>query len=218
MAALLSRAVTVHRLGYAVIDPDAFATASEETALRALGRVLACIGGAVHTPRLESVEEALARLGTGDITVAGCRVVRRRGAWLVCREAGRVAPPVPLAEGAWDGRWRWSPTERRGDGPTLGAIGKAGAAVLPKEVRRAHPAVVVAALPALFQGERVVAVPGLGWWSPALTEDVQPLCKSLRFAPRVAMTYVQRCGLRRGRRHLCRQVDVFRVAEGRIRQ
>ncbi|WP_404386037.1 tRNA lysidine(34) synthetase TilS [Caenispirillum salinarum] len=215
VAALLAKAVTVHPLGHAEVDPDPFADAPEEIALRAFSRVLACIGGAAHTPRLDGLEQALARLGTTEVTVAGCRLAHRRNRWIVCREAGRTAPPAPLAAGAWDGRWRWTPPADRSD-TAVGALGETGLSVVPKDVRGLLPSVVVQALPAVWKSGDVIGLPGLGWWSDAGSAPLlQP--GSLRFAPRVAMTYVGCGGLRRGRRHLCRQVDISRVAEGRMK-
>ncbi|EKV31363.1 tRNA(Ile)-lysidine synthetase [Caenispirillum salinarum AK4] len=215
VAALLAEAATVHPLGHATLDPDPFADAPEEIALRALSRVLACIGGSAHTPRLDGLEQAFARLGTAELTVAGCRVVHRQKRWIVCREAGRAAPPAPLPAGRWDGRWCWVPGSDRPD-IHVGALGEAGLPAVPKEVRRALPSVVVQALPAVWKDGGVIGLPGLGWWRDmASAPPLQP--GSLRFAPRVAMTYVGCGGLRRGRRHLCRQVDISRVAEGRMK-
>lgn len=214
VAGLLAAAVTAHPLGFAVLEPGRLENAPEEVALRALARVLACIGGAAHTPRLDGLEHALARLGAEDMTVAGCRIVHRRGAWIVCREAGRTAPAVPFSAGTWDGRWCWSPAPH--DDTTVGALGGGGLAMVPKAVREAFPAVVVEALPAVFRGEAPVAMPALNWQRD--DDDASfPLSGSLWFAPRVAMTYVGCGGLRRGRRHLCRQVDISRVAERRLK-
>ncbi|GAA0591413.1 tRNA lysidine(34) synthetase TilS [Caenispirillum bisanense] len=201
-AALLAGAVELHPLGFAWIDPAAVAAAVEETGLRALAGVLACIGGSGHPPRLESLERAFGRLGSDELTVAGCRIVRRAGRWLVCREAGRAAPPVGLAAGEWDGRWRWSPGTAEADGIRLGAVGQAGLAAVAREARQGLPAVVVEALPALWRQGALLAVPPLGVGGEASSAS----CPSLRFAPRVAMTYLGGGSLRGLRHHLCMQV------------
>lgn len=202
VAILLAEAVTVHPLGFATLHPAPFAEAPEETGLRALARVLACIGGHAFTPRLEGLERALAVLGAEDLTLAGCRIVRRRGGWLVCREAGRAARPVPFAAGAWDDRWTWT-AERALPGLEVGVLGEADLGQVPEEARKPLPAVVVEPMPALRATGRVVAVPSLGWSAP---DPGLPEMRSLAFAPRVALTYGDRGGLRRVRRHLSKQV------------
>lgn len=202
-ASLLSAAVAVHPLGYATLDPGPLQAAPEEVALRALAQVLACIGGAAYTPRLDGLERALDRLGAADMTLAGCRIVHRRGHWLVCRESARAAPPVPLSAGAWDGRWRWQPLPAAAaSGATVGALGEADVGAVPAAARGQVPAVVAASLPAVRQAGAVVAVPGL---EPA-AEAASSWAGSLSFAPRVAMTYVGPGGLRRVRCHLHKQV------------
>lgn len=199
VAALLADGADLHHdLGFCALDPTPFLRAPEEVGLRALAAVLACVGGAAHAPRLESLEAAYDRLGRAEMTVAGCRIVRRAGRWLVVREAGRAAAPVPLSAGAWDGRWEWRPAD--GDF-TIGAVGESGLVHVPHELRRHVPAVVVEGLPALFRGEDMVAVPALQW----LARQGLAAISSPRFAPRVGMTYVWRGGLRRERRPLCMQ-------------
>lgn len=202
VAELLAAAVDLHALGHAVIAPDILGAAPEEFGLRALAAVLACVGGAGHPPRLESLHGAYDRLGRADLTVAGCRIVRRAGRWIVCREAGRAAAPVPVTAGRWDGRWEWQPPAQGSADLLVGALGEAGRAQVPRDARLSLPAVVVEGLPALFRGAVVVAVPPLQW----LAAQGFPALPSLRFAPRVAMTYVGHGGLRPGRRHLCMQV------------
>lgn len=197
---LLAGAVELHPLGFAWIDPAPVTAAPEETGLRALAGVLACIGGSGHPPRLESLERAFGRLGTDELTVAGCRIVRRAGRWLICREAGRAAAPVGLAAGEWDGRWRWLPVDR--PGYSLGAVGEAGLAAIPPAARQGVPAVVVEALPALRREGVLMAVPPLGWGDDASL----PAFPRPRFAPRVAMTYLGGGSLRGLRHHLCMQV------------
>lgn len=203
VAAVLAAAVDLHHdLGFAALDPDPLLAAPEEVGLRALAAVLACVGGGAYAPRLESLEGAYGRLGQEPLTVAGCRIVRRGGGWIVCREAGRAAAPVPLAAGAWDGRWTWPAPTAAAEDYSIGAVGEGGLLHVPREVRRGLPAVVVEGLPALERGGVPVAVAPLQW----VGVQGLPAFPSPRFAPRVAMTYVGRGGLRAGRRPLCMQV------------
>jgi tRNA(Ile)-lysidine synthase len=80
------------------------------------------------------------------------------GDWLAVREAAAMDPPVPARRGAvWDGRFR-----QDGDlagGMTLGALGAQASRL--RRLRPGWPAALLATLPALREGERLVAVPAL---------------------------------------------------------
>src|SRR5690606_36132649 len=96
--------------GDLVLDPAPLAAAPRETALRLLARALMWVSGARYRPRLARTEAALDMLlgGStgGGFTVAGCLLRPVREGIAIRREPARVAPPVPIAAGTWDGRWR----------------------------------------------------------------------------------------------------------------
>lgn len=80
---------------------------------------------------------------------------------LAVREAQAMAAPVPALPGArWDGRFRLSVSALPPGGATLGPLGRAA-----KDLRSFSPlpAVVLVTLPALRVGEKLVAVPHLGY-------------------------------------------------------
>lgn len=192
---LLARAVAIYPEGYAMLAPGELVAAPEETGLRALARLLTCIGGGEHGPRLERLErlyEWLARggggsgSGSGGRTLAGCRIAGRQGGLvLICREAAAVGEAVPATDGAlWDGRFMLAAdcgqdARMSGLGPGGWAQIKArgsnfGTKTLPSEVRNA--------IPAIWRLEEVTDVPHLHYQRMPL--DGAPLEQSeLTFFP-----------------------------------
>lgn len=164
VAALLARAVIIHPAGFARFDLEPLRRVPEEIGLRALAGLLALVGGGDYPPRLERLERLFGELPQGlggGRTLGGCRILPRRGGFLVCRELSAVAPPVATTPGgitAWDGRFRLHLPPTAPEGLTLGALG--GAAV---EARAAVPAAARGSLPALYDRQSVVAVPALSY-------------------------------------------------------
>jgi len=166
-ARLVGRAVHLHPAGFARIDRQSLASAPAEISLRALGRVLAAVGGRAYGPasaKLERLHARLARDGA-DVrnTLAGCRVISDGRSLLVCREQRGLPEPTAVTAGKrllWDGRFRIDLRPGRGRaklaalGDARGGVGALGSAV---------PAPVQPVLPALFDDDGVFAVPGLGY-------------------------------------------------------
>jgi tRNA(Ile)-lysidine synthase len=177
---LLARAVAIYPEGYAVLEAGELRAAPEDTGLRALSRLLTCIGGNRHGPRMERLErlyEWLSRGEGGGRTLAGCRIVRRQpGHVLVCREAAAAEDAVLAADGTlWDGRFRLA-----ADGPLdtqLGRLGPDGWAQVrakkPDLCAENLPADVRNAIPAIWSLEEVVAVPHLHYCAIPLNEGVE---------------------------------------------
>ncbi len=111
-SALLALCCAVHPAGYARVDQSALAAAPEEVSLRALARILMCVGGRGYAPRREKLERLHAVVVGGKPgkarTLGGCRILAERDGVLVCRE-GRGAPEplaaVPGTRVVWDGRF-----------------------------------------------------------------------------------------------------------------
>jgi tRNA(Ile)-lysidine synthase len=173
VAALFAAAAAVFPAGYVRLDLDRLQSASTEVALRALAHCLLTVGGAGYAPRLERLERLHrairdGRLG-GGATLAGCRVLPRRGMLLVCREPAMVVEEVALELGGsvlWDGRFRVE-MGKAGAGARLvlrrlGADGWAALAARDPALRR-HPIPppVRPSLPAVWARTGLVAVPHL---------------------------------------------------------
>ncbi|MFN8722592.1 MAG: tRNA lysidine(34) synthetase TilS [Rhodospirillales bacterium] len=190
-ADLLARAATVHEAGFVRLDPACLRTADREIARRALAAALAVVGAA-DRPAREAAVDRMLDLAVGDGaapgTLAGARVLRWRGAIVVCREPAAMAGPRDVTAAGpslWDHRFRITPAGPTG-GLSVGAAGPGGPARDRPEAR-ALPGPVRAALPALRLHGTTVAVPHLGWWSPA-AEAAGLRGTVVTFAPRVALS------------------------------
>lgn len=166
-AALLARHCAPHPAGFFVLDPEAFAAAPEEIALRALARVLMATSGAPYPPRLERLERLFASLRPGAPgrrrTLLGCRLALQEGKLLVCREATSARLALGPGEKAlWDGRFLVS---LRGDAPRLKGleVRALDAEALPGPAAGRLPFPVRETLPALCDLEGAISVPHLNF-------------------------------------------------------
>ena len=166
--ALLGRAVAIYPEGYALLTAGELLAAPEETGLRALSRLLTCIGGSRHGPRLGALERLYGWIAHGQgagRTLAGCRIGRMAGGrLLVCRETSAIEPAVPAVAGAlWDGRFHLAAA--CGPDEMLTGLGREGWAMIgaqgPRVEAAGLPAVVRNALPAVKGLEQVAEVPHL---------------------------------------------------------
>jgi len=169
VAVTLARSAIVYPSGYCHLSPQPLCRMSEEIALRALARVLICIGGNGYTPRLERIERLYAWLqdGTpgGGRTLAGCRLLPCTSGLLVCREVSAAKSVVP-AKGnlLWDGRFRLRlGTRSIGDVKRLGTEGwRLAVAAIPALRKSTIPSAVMAGLPAIWKDRKLRSVPHLG--------------------------------------------------------
>jgi len=176
VAGLLADAATVFPAGYVRLDPAPLRAAPGEVSLRALARCLVTVGGARYGPRLDRLQRLhdairAGRLG-GGATLAGCRVLHRRGTLLICREPAMAVEEATLVPGAallWDSRFEIrlskSGSARAGGRLVvrrLGAAGWAGLAARDPDLRR-HPIPppVRPSLPTVWAPTGVIAVPHL---------------------------------------------------------
>ena len=201
VAALLARAAALHPMGFAWLDPAPLSVAPEEIAMRALAAVLRCVGGATYTPRLAAIETLHAALSDtspsakSGYTLSGCRILRRRGAVLVCREtaaASEIAAVGPRRTVRWDNRFEIRFGRGRAEGLAIRRLGRDGwrAAVTERpDLRKASscPPAVRPGLPALWDGGRLIEVPHLEYRHDSVSPGVvrvQTLC----FAPICGLT------------------------------
>jgi tRNA(Ile)-lysidine synthase len=173
-AALLAQAARFEEAGYWRLDRGPLVAAPEEIGLRALSHVLRHVGGQSHPLRLARLEalHAWLRSGveSGGRTLAGCRILPAgRDLVLVVREPSAIGPPFSLAPGAaalWDGRFEVGLPADAPQPAVVTALGATGRRRLRGQVTeaawRAVPAPARPALPALWAGDEVVAVPHLG--------------------------------------------------------
>lgn len=171
VAALLARTTILYPQGYGRVTSDAIRQAPEEIALRALARLVTCIGGNGYPPRMARIERLYDWMGKGapggGRTLSGCRVLPQGGGLLVCREASAANETIPAqGEVFWDGRFRLqNPARKLGEIRRLGSDGWRHAVTIAPELRGSRiPSVVRPSLPSIWNGEILRSVPHLGIW------------------------------------------------------
>jgi tRNA(Ile)-lysidine synthase len=171
LAALLARAVALHPGGFALLDPGPVAAAGE-LGERALGRVAAVIGGGdypLRGKRLARLRETFDDRQPRARTLGGCRFVPWRGRVFALRETVRSMPPLSLAPGAsalWDRRFAATLPASAREPVTVGQLGTAGVAELPRDTVAGDnplPRLIYPALPAVWDEAGLAAVPALSW-------------------------------------------------------
>jgi tRNA(Ile)-lysidine synthase len=171
--ALLARAASVHPAGFAVLDSAPLLAAPAEIAERALGAILAMLGGGRYPPRRRRVSRLL-RVLAGDVdgghTLAGCRFVVWRGRYLVLRELAAGAGPVQILPGVallWDRRFAVALPATAAGPLTLDYLRETGVAELDGRAlqprRVGLPPLIRPILPALRDQAGIAAVPHLGY-------------------------------------------------------
>lgn len=179
-------------LGHCHVDPrgfvalrwQPFAALPEEISLRVLRAAIQCVGGSPEPVSLAAVEDVhralLGKAGDGAWTLARAAVRRKGERVLVEREPGRQAlPQVPLHAGAlilWDGRFAIATGQVCPAGCHVGALTAEGLALV-EAAGRQRPedcsAQVLRALPAVWQGPKLLVVPALDYRAePALQLDI----------------------------------------------
>lgn len=157
--------------GVVVIDPEPICAAPEEIGLRALSRLVVDLAAAPYPSRLERLEAvygALCRGATFRRTLSGVVFNRTASGLVLYPEAGRTGfPTLTLAPGEtanWHRRFELSlaadqlPVQ-------VTALGADGWRQITDTVQTDLPRIAAITAPAFFRASRVVAVPGLDWWS-----------------------------------------------------
>ena len=190
LADLAARSVRLHPAGFCRFNPALCLGQNQALLAPLLADILRCIGGGVHRPRRERMgrlcHDIMAHgLGAGR-TLAGSRMLPEADGLLVCREAGRLPGRVAAGaagHGRWD-RFEWSLRGRRAGRLSVGALGQDGWRQVKDRVESPLPAPVRAGLPALWQEDRVLAVPHLHLSANDLEPKGAPrIALSVRFSP-----------------------------------
>ncbi|TNE61862.1 MAG: tRNA lysidine(34) synthetase TilS [Alphaproteobacteria bacterium] len=167
----LREAARLRPEGHAFLNPDRLDGAPEDTVLRGLAGLCRTVGGNTYVPRVEKTERLLDALMSPEFagqTLDGVQFVpQTSGSILLVRELAAIeAPRVVRAADVWDNRFDIS---LEGDiaGLKIGALGEKGWAELVAKWPEARdvglPHVVRLTLPALFDRDRLRAVPHLGY-------------------------------------------------------
>jgi tRNA(Ile)-lysidine synthase len=174
----LARHAVLHPAGYAWLDLEALRGAPRGLALRMLARTVCCIGGRDYPPRRKGLIRTLGAL-IGETrraaTLAGCLLTPMGRRVLVCRESRRTLPVLALRpghSGLWDGRFAVEVTTTSEDkgsraGLQVRALGRRGWEFMAAEGHFTQKSVIPGparfVLPALWCGDRLLAVPHAGY-------------------------------------------------------
>ncbi|MEI6985634.1 MAG: tRNA lysidine(34) synthetase TilS [Rhodospirillaceae bacterium] len=180
-ALLLARVATVDQAGLIRINHRQLASAPGEIGRRALARCLMVVGGGRYSPRREGLDrlfDAVVNGGSGR-TLGGCRIVPYDDQLLVVREANALAT-VAVTAGVpvwWDRRFRVGVRVRANDmastDGSLMSVARLGACGwrelrdrIRPDLRKMVPDPARAALPALWDGDGLLAAPHFGYTRP----------------------------------------------------
>lgn len=149
------------------IFPEGYAYLPHPLGPEALSALVYTLSGKAHPPPSAPFEWR-PRTWHG---MALLRAGRLGPGWLLAREAGAVAPPMPAHAGArWDDRFVVARTAA--PGVSIAALG----AATPQFRRRSDlPAAILRGLPALWQGGDVLAIPHLAFPGRSACNIVLPL-------------------------------------------
>ncbi|ETX15159.1 tRNA(Ile)-lysidine synthetase [Roseivivax halodurans JCM 10272] len=161
-------------------DRDSFAALDRETQARLLVGALRWVAGGDYKPRAAPLEALLDRLlSGGGGTLAGCEAGCDRSALWVAREPAAVKGLSAAAGALWDGRWRLSGSAA--EGLEVRALGEEGWQQVPEKPADVPPHRRARALPALWDGDRLVASVHLGV-GPGHDVEILPRRGANRFA------------------------------------
>ena len=150
--------------GDVLVDRARLAALDAETRLRLLAEAVRWVSGTAYRPRLSSLETTWARLAEGPATLQGCLLAPERADLRISREVSAVADLcTPIGE-LWDGRWQFAWPAGRAQSATVEvrSLGPEGL----KQAGRpldGPPFASLCATPAIWQDDRVLAVPRLKW-------------------------------------------------------
>jgi len=167
----LAETLIIHPSGWAEIDRDALPETVSGSL--AFGWLLQCIGGNDYPVSEERRDEALARLGGdagADFTLGGCHLRRQGAGVAIHRDWGAIQHRLaPGTRTLWDGRFDVTVPPEFSSQPRL-TIARLGEAGLRELGRLGHaqagygiPEPARKALPALWQEDRLLAAPHLGF-------------------------------------------------------
>jgi tRNA(Ile)-lysidine synthase len=166
VAARVVQEGTAHGIatGQLLFARDGFAGVERDTQLRLLAAALQWVANAPYRPRATALEALLDRLlSGGGGTLHGCEVRAERDQLRVFREFGALAGVISVVgqDAAWDMAWSVSGPDIAG--LAIRALGTDGWAQIPEKPADAPPFHAARSLPAVFDGDRLIACRALGF-------------------------------------------------------
>ena len=171
----LADAVDFFEAGYALLDTNKFGEVPEDIYLRAMNSLIQFSGGGGYAPRFEKLLRLVGALIANDFsghTLSGVQFAPfSEGKILITREVSAMETAKKIhGDTLWDGRFAVCET---GNGPEhsllIGPLGDAGRRFVMENLTDFNdeaftiPKQVLATIPAVFEDERLIAVPHLGY-------------------------------------------------------
>lgn len=182
--------------GEILFDRAGFEAVERDTQLRLLAAALQYVATAEYRPRADALEGLLDRLlGGGGGTLHGCEAVTERDRLRVFREYKAVADarlsfgPGDGRVRLWDGRWHLSAQAFNGrPGLEIRALGVDGWAQVSEKPENAPPFRSARSLPALWQGDTLLACDAMGV-GPRPTTRLWPMGREMHSFAQFLMTH-----------------------------
>ncbi|WP_240705234.1 tRNA lysidine(34) synthetase TilS [Pacificoceanicola onchidii] len=144
--------------GDLLFDRDGFGLLPVEVQRRLIASGLRYVASTEYAPRAEKVETLWTRvLSGGGGTLNGCEIRHEGPRFRMFREYKAVESETPT-DGLWDARWSF----QLGRASHIAALGDAGWRQVAEKPEGAPPYHAARSLPALWQGDRLIACPALG--------------------------------------------------------
>jgi tRNA(Ile)-lysidine synthase len=195
---LLAKVAEIDPRGFCRLDRQPLRTSDANAIRSAVARIIMCIGGRTYAPRRARIDNLVADIRADRAfparTLGGCSIVQRDGDLIVCREVGRVGDAARLVAGQttrWDDRYDIKLNAVTCvKGLTVAAYGNNrwsdDRAAKYARTRANLAPVVIAPLPAVYRGTKLVAVPHLGLYDQGIIVNTRAL--QVVFAPRHSLT------------------------------
>ena len=162
--------VLLHPEGYATLKTKEWKKSPREIQRRILAKTLIILSPQPYPAGFEAIEQTRIDLQNQSFagkTLSGCELFpKRKGDILLARESNAIEDRVRVQEGMiWDGRFIISGFSTKS--LDIGALGEQGLCGIKKDIMnfKTLPFKIKQALPALWQGDNLLAVPHLGYYS-----------------------------------------------------
>ncbi|MBL0941165.1 MAG: tRNA lysidine(34) synthetase TilS [Alphaproteobacteria bacterium] len=174
--ALLANSFQIFSSGYGILDLPQLLEAPDDIIMRVLSVSLTCLSGSTYPPRriyLERLKNSIIPgIKVKGRTCWGCSIIPWRGKLLILRELSAISDQVLIDNSnnivKWDNRFRFVFKQNLSKTVILQKLGINGWVQIvgqqPNLQKKLIPARVRPTLPALWQGDKVVAVPHLEYY------------------------------------------------------